>query len=213
MPSSIEGEINPNNAEACLRAHKAGKGILLLVLHMGNWEACGRWLTRNLPAVNAITRRQKPEWFAELVHETRKDIGYHEIDNKNALRPSLRALRNGEMVIMLIDHYIRRGAVQVDFFGHPAMTSAAAALLAMKTGCAVLVGACYRNGDGSWGCEFSDPVETLMTGNRERDYIANTQRYVDIMEQFVRQHPGDWMWMHNRWKKPRGPIRAMEPLD
>lgn len=215
LPGDIEKVIDPINKEACLRAHAEGKGVLLLVPHMGNWEICARWLTSKFPVVHAVARRQKEPWVQKMLERLRGEIGLHLIDNRSGLRQVLAALRRGELVIMMIDQHMRKGAVQVDFFGHPAMTTASAALLAVRTGCNVLVGACYRSEDGGWGCEFSDPVETTISGDRDRDFIVNTQRYVSLMEDFVRAHPEDWMWMHRRWRigRQREPHRANPFLE
>jgi len=200
LPRDIEGVIEPLNKEACLEAYAKGKGVLLIVPHMGNWEVCARWLTQNLPEVNAVVRKQKEPWIEKMLQTFRADTGMKVIYNRDSLRQVLSVLRKGELVIMMIDQHMRKGAVKVDFFGHPAMTSAAAALLAVKTGCEVLVGACYRNENGDWRCEFSDPIETIVTANRDVDYITNTQRYVSMIEKMVREHPEDWMWMHRRWR-------------
>ena len=210
LPKDINAVIKPLNNQVCFEAYAKGNGVILLVPHMGNWEVCARWLTQNLPAVHAVVRKQKEPWLERMLQTFRVDTGLNVIYNKNSLRQVLTVLRRGELVILMIDQHMRRGSVQVDFFGHPAMTSASAALLAVKTGCEVLVGACYRNEDGGWGCEFSDPIETTITDDRDEDYITNTQKYVSIMEEKVREHPEDWMWMHRRWRagKQRDPHRA-----
>jgi len=65
------------------------------------------------------------------------------------------------------------------------------------------VGYCFRFPSGAWGAAFSEPIETLATGDRERDLRANTQRYMIEIEKVIRQHPEDWLWMHRRWKKSK----------
>lgn len=184
-------------------AHEQGKGIIFLVPHMGNWEISARYLVEQIPVAHAVSRRQKPAWLHGIIQETRHGNGIREIDNQGSLHACLAALRRGELVIMLVDQYIARGSVPVQFFGRQAMTSAAPALLATRTGCAVLVGACYRLPDGGFGGTFSPIIETTTCGDRDQDLINNTQRYVSVIEEFVRCHPEQWMWMHDRWKPPR----------
>ncbi len=190
-------------AELLFAAHREGKGVLFLVPHMGNWEVSSRFMTEHLPVVNAVVRQQKPQCVAKLLQEIRAHNGIREIDNRNALRPSLAALRRGETVIMMIDQHMSRGAVEVEFFGLPAMTSAAPALLAMRTGCAVLFGACFRLANGRFGAEMRGPVKTVVTGDRDHDLRENTQNYVRVLEDLVREHPEEWMWMHRRWRIPK----------
>lgn len=196
----MSDHIEVYNAELLFNAHNEGKGVLFLVPHMGNWEISSRFMTEHLPTVNAVVRHQKPQWVADLLREIRSHNGIHEIDNRNALRPSLAALRRGETVIMMIDQHISRGAVEVEFFSLPAMTSAAPALLAMKTGCTVLFGSCFRLENGKFGGKICGPAVTVVTGDRDYDLKMNTQNYVRVLEGFVREHPEEWMWMHRRWR-------------
>ena len=189
------------NPEVFTDTYNREKGIILLVPHMGNWEISARWFAERGYQVHAVTRRQKQPWVTRLVSEIRKRNGIREIDKKNALNPVLRALRRGEIVSMLIDQYARREAVEVQFFGHPAGTVASAATLATRIGCDVMVACCFRFPDGSFGGVFSDPLETTVTGDRDKDLVENTQQYVSAMETFVRKYPHDWMWMHRRWRK------------
>lgn len=196
------------NPDVFLRAYQEGKGIIVLVPHMGNWEVCGRWFAEQGIVHNAVVRRQKKGWVDRIVTSIRKTNRIIEIDKRNGLQKVLRALRRGEMVSMLIDQHAQREAVKVDFFGQPAMTHASAALLAMKTGCKVIVCAGFRHPDGSFGGVFSDPIVTTVTRNRDQDLIDNTQRYVAAIEALVRQNPQDWMWMHRRWKAYKPQIAA-----
>jgi KDO2-lipid IV(A) lauroyltransferase len=196
------------NSDGFLKSYHQGKGIILLVLHMGNWEVCGRWFGEQGVVQNAVVRRQvvrRPSiaWVNRIVSFIRKTNRIVEIDRVNGLRKVLGALRRGEMVSMLIDQHAKREAVEVNFFGNPAMTHASPALLAMRTGCNVMVCSALRHSDGSFGAVFSEPIETTVSANHEQDLIDNTQRYVAAMEVLVRQNPQDWMWMHRRWKTPK----------
>lgn len=196
------------NPDVFLKAYHEGKGIIVLVPHMGNWEVCGRWFAEQGIVHNAVVRRQKKRWVDRIVTSIRRTNRIIEIDKRNGLQKVLRALQRGEMVSMLIDQHAQREAVKVDFFGHPAMTHASVALLAMRTGCKVIVCAGFRHPDGSFGGVFSDPIATTVSGNRDQDLVDNTQRYVTAIEALVRQNPQDWMWMHRRWKTYKPPVAA-----
>ncbi len=181
-------------------AHHRGKGVLVIVPHMGNWELIGRFYHFGGITAHAVSRKQRPEWVARLVSETRRANGLLEIDKRNALRPVMTALKRGETVNLLIDQHARKDAVKTTFFGKPAMTVGSAALLALRTGCSVVVAASFRRPDRGIGVVVSEIIETMQTGNREQDILTNTQHYVDVIERYVRQYPGCWMWMHRRWR-------------
>ncbi len=203
MPSSTYNTkeiIHIVNPDTILSAYAEGKGLIVAVPHMGNWEFEPRWLRENGIVANIVSRSQKQPWVNRLVREIRSVNGVKEIDKRNALKSILSALRRKEAVVMAIDQHSRKEAVVTQFFGKPAMTTASAALLAQKTGCIVMVGACFRCEDGRFGGAFSEPIPTQVTGDRETDLQENTQRYVSEIEKFVRKYPGDWMWMHRRWR-------------
>lgn len=203
--------VHVENPETFFEAYKKGKGIIVLVPHMGNWEVCGRWYGEQGIVQHAVVRRQNQAWLNRVVSEIRRANGIIEIDKKNALRKVLAALHKGEMVSMLIDQHARKEAVLVRFFGQPAMTHSSVARLAIRTGCQVIVCSGFRYHDGSFGGVFSDPIETITTGDRERNVLENTQRYVDVIESFVRRNPQDWMWMHRRWKLPKESLEDSIP--
>jgi len=181
-------------------AYRKGKGLIFLVPHSGNWEIAGRFFHEHGIVTHVVVRRQKQAWLTRLVSEIRVYHGLVEIDKKNALKSVLAALRRGEAVGMLIDQHARNNALETTFFGRPAMTTASAALLALKTDCPVLLAGCYRFPNGFHGGFFSEVLETIRTGDREADLLANTQNYVTAIEGHVRKHPESWLWMHRRWK-------------
>jgi KDO2-lipid IV(A) lauroyltransferase len=209
----MDNLVKVTNSEVFLRAYAEGKGVILLVPHMGNWEVCGRWHGEQGVIQHAVVRQQKQEWMNRIVTSIRSKNLIQEIDKKNGLRKVVAALRRGEMVSILIDQHAQKEAVEVQFFGQPAMTHASVALLAMRTGCHVLVCSGFRYPDGSFGGIFSDPIPTTQTGDREADLVENTQRYVSVLEHYVRENPQDWMWMHRRWKGGGSKERAMESVE
>lgn len=200
----IDELVHVENPEVFFKAYGEGKGIIVLVPHMGNWEVCGRWYGEQGVVQHAVVRRQKQPWVNRIVSAIRKTNRIIEIDKKNALRKVLSALHKGEMVSMLIDQHASKEAVSVQFFGQPAMTHASVARLAIRTGCRVIVCSGFRHPDGSFGGIFSEPIETTVSGDLDRDIFENTQRYAQVIEKYVRLHPQDWMWMHRRWKSPKG---------
>ena len=199
----VDNVFKITNPEMFLNTYSQERGIILLVPHMGNWDIPSRWFYEHGFTTKAITRRQKQEWVTRIVSEIREANGFQEIDKKNALRPALTALRNGEILVMLIDQHARKDAVEVEFLGHPAATVASIPLLVMRTGCDVMIAYSFRYPDGSLGGGFSEPLETISTGDRKRDILENTQLYIAALEVYVREHPQDWLWMHDRWKTLR----------
>ena len=142
-----------------------------------------------------------------LITGMRTLSGNHAIDRSGATREVLRALRNNETIGILIDqNTIRSEGIFVDFFGIPAATTPALATFAIRSGAAVVPGFIR------WDTErqrhilsFEPRVELKQTGNSQDDIVTNTLLFNEILERFVRRFPGQWLWIHKRWKtRPKG---------
>jgi KDO2-lipid IV(A) lauroyltransferase len=97
----------------------------------------------------------------------------------------------------------------VDFFGIPASTTSGLARLAVRTDAAVVPGFLFWDESlGKYRLRFEPPVELARTGDEEADVRENTQRVPRVIEDFVRAHPEQWLWVHKRWKtRPQGEPR------
>ncbi|MCJ7752738.1 MAG: lysophospholipid acyltransferase family protein, partial [Armatimonadetes bacterium] len=148
----------------------------------------------------AIARAQRDTDITDYVRRTREMLGMKVLHRRAAVRGSLRALRNNELLGILLDQNAGDDGVFVDFFGHLASTASGAAAFALKTGAAVLPTFGVRKPDGTHAVEVSEPVPLVNTGDRERDIRENTARYTKIIEDQIRTHPEQWFWLHKRWK-------------
>ncbi|HRG10815.1 MAG TPA: lysophospholipid acyltransferase family protein, partial [Cyclobacteriaceae bacterium] len=96
----------------------------------------------------------------------------------------------------------------VNFFGMPAATPIGATVLALRTGCAVVPTYIYLGEDGKQHMHILPEIPLVITGDEETDLVVNTQNFTNVTEQIVREHPEQWVWMHERWKtKPGEEIR------
>ena len=200
LPRQTEGYIKTINCEGYLQLYELGKGLLVLVPHMGSWEVVARVTLENGVLAHAVVRTQKQPWVTRIMKEIREANGLQVIYKEHALKPVISVLKGGGVVYMLIDQHARREAVVTQFFNRPAMTVASAALIAGRTKCSVMVGCPFRCPDGGMGLEFTEEIKITESGNTELDLQQNTQRFVDVMERYVRKYPGSWMWMHRRWR-------------
>jgi KDO2-lipid IV(A) lauroyltransferase len=95
--------------------------------------------------------------------------------------------------------------VFADFFGRRACTNSGMALLALKTGAAVVPVFLARQGSG-FVAEFGEELLLVRTGDKRKDIETNTQKYNHVLESIIRRYPEQWFWVHQRWKtKPYQP--------
>jgi KDO2-lipid IV(A) lauroyltransferase len=116
----------------------------------------------------------------------------------------LRALRAGGVVAFVIDQHVPgRWGVGVPFFGRLASTVDAPAILAARTGAPVLPAFLFREGFEHHRLVIGDRIP--LPGGRGRDAtIDATARFSHAVEEVVRAHPEQWIWMHRRWKLAEG---------
>jgi KDO2-lipid IV(A) lauroyltransferase len=102
---------------------------------------------------------------------------------------------------ILIDQHIgERDGVVVPFFGRPASTVFAPALIAMRSGPAVLPMWITREGRGRYRVRVGEEVPVRRSGDLRADLVENTARFTAAIEAFIRAHPDHWFWVHRRWK-------------
>ncbi|MFQ6131469.1 MAG: lysophospholipid acyltransferase family protein [Armatimonadota bacterium] len=191
------------------RAAQAGQGLILLCAHVGNWELLGARLARDGWPIWVIAREHNDDYTASLMRRIREANNMRVVP-RDDLRQALRCLRSGEVLGILPDTNVAHGGLLVDFLGRPATTAPGPALFAMRTGAAVMPCFAVRQPDDTYLIEFAEPLNLVDTGDREADLFANTRLMNRAIEDAIRRHPEQWLWMHRRWKSaPDG----QEPSD
>lgn len=186
--------------EEAMRGASLQSGIIFVTLHVGNWEMSGIGHQFRFKNLVAIAKPIKNPWVERFVRAKRSACGLQIVPHRNAVRASLKALKAGKSVGILMDQNIRQGGVFVDFLGRPAATTTLPALLHIRTGAPVIVGCTVRQAEKFKliylpVIKFPEAVEP-----GERVYIY-TQILSDAIGAMVRQQPENWFWLHNRWKR------------
>ncbi|MEN6468540.1 MAG: lysophospholipid acyltransferase family protein, partial [Smithella sp.] len=201
---NLHRRVSVRGMEHYEKACQEGKGVLLFSAHFGNWEFGNAALAILSKPPIFMARILDSHFIEEASTYMRASLGIGNLHKENALRPMLRLLKNGEAIKLLIDQNVAvYEGVFVDYFGRPACTTSGIALLALRTGAAVLPIFTTRMPDGRYLTEIGPKVETVNTGDRDHDVLVNTQNYTKIIEDHVRKYPRQWLWMHQRWKTKR----------
>lgn len=187
------------------RARARGKGIVLVLGHIGNWELTCR-ISRYVQPNAVIAKRSWHPSLDALAERSRAPnrVGTIWRDDPATGRAMLRLFKQAGTLGILIDQDIRDvQSVFVPFFGRPAATPRAAADFALRFGAAVLVVTCHRRGPRPGDGHRLEVVEVPYDGaptDREAEVIRLTAACVALQEQAIRRHPAEWVWMHQRWK-------------
>ena len=188
-------------------ARRRGKGVIFLTGHMSAWELAPFAQALYGYPLHFLVRPIANQRVDALINAYRCRSGNQPIEKNRAARAMLKVLAEGGTVGILSDHNtaIEEG-VFVDFFGIPASTTSGLARLALHTDAAVLPGfLCWDETRRKYCLRFESAVELVRSGNEEADIRENTARFTRIIENYVRAHPEQWLWVHKRWKtRPPG---------
>jgi KDO2-lipid IV(A) lauroyltransferase len=155
--------------------------------------------------MHIIVRPPDHPVLRRIVEVHRQRCGYAMIPKWRALAASLKALRRGEIVVVLMDQSsLRHAGIPVEFFGAKAYTTIGPAVLALRTGCPVVSGFLVRQAPGQHRMIFSREIPVCRTGNLQYDIEQNTRVFTHVIETYVRRYPDHWFWLHRRWKERPG---------
>ncbi len=200
-PENLDSFIQVEGYEHYKAAKAKGKGILWIAAHLGPWELLPAASALKGEPLHIVVRPLDNQYLDEAVNRFRRWGGNTIIPKKQALRVVLEVLKKGESVAFLIDQNItRKEGVFVEFFGRPACTALAPALLALRTDAVVLPVAIFRRGRDRHTIVIGQEIPVIKTGDLEADLVANTARFTKALETFIRQAPDQWFWVHRRWK-------------
>lgn len=184
-------------------ARARGRGVIACTAHFGNFELLAAVHNLKGVPITMITRAMGRSRFNDLWRGARARAGVEDLVVKKGetLRAAVRSLKEGRVLGYVIDqNQPRRRAVFPTFFGVPAATSPAPAVLSLRTGAAVVFVLDVPLEGGRHRVVLEGPLEVPDTGDRDRDVLSFMQDLNDRLERHVRQHPSRWYWLHRRWK-------------
>jgi KDO2-lipid IV(A) lauroyltransferase len=178
-----------------------GRGILVFSGHFGHWELIALLQHRlGYPMAMVASSLSNP-LFNRLLVDLREQCGNRVIPKRNAARPILRTLRDGQAVAILIDQNVRgEGGIFVEFFGMTASTTPALATLSLKSGAPIVPVFSYPLPDGRLLIRYRKPIRPVRNGTLPEDIHALTTHCTRLLEEEIRARPELWLWMHNRWR-------------
>ncbi len=198
----IEGVIGYSNI---VEGRLSGKGVLLLTAHLGNWEVGGLMLAQVKQPVHVVL---VPDIFPGVERERRRlheRCGVTEIRVDRSIVPTLailRALGSNEIVAMQGDRDFDNTGVAAPFFGRKAFFPRGPLRVAMASGATVLPAFIVRLPDGRYRAIVEGPLPIQTAGDRDAALRVNIDRYVAILERYVREYPEQWYCFYPFWDDP-----------
>ena len=198
----VEGVIGYSNI---VEGRLGGKGVLLLTAHLGNWEVGGLMLAQVKQPIHVVL---VPDIFPGVERERRRlheRCGVTEIRVDRSFVPTLAVLRalgaNG-IVAMQGDRDFDNTGVAASFFGREAFFPRGPLRVAMASGATVLPAFIVRMPDGRYRAIVEGPLPIETAGDRDAALRKNVERYVAILERYVREYPEQWYCFYPFWDDP-----------
>jgi len=169
--------------------------------HIGNWEVAGAAIATRGGRLHLIVATPTSPGVARLVHCLRTGWGVIPHAREKSLLPLARALRRGELVGTAVDQWPARHAVPVTFLNQPTPFASGLFDYAIRTGVPVVAIWAIRTNQNSATPEYA--VTTELVWDREepvRSADDLVTRWVRMLENVIRCHPDQYLWMHERWK-------------
>jgi lauroyl/myristoyl acyltransferase len=201
--------------ELITQARSEGRGVILALPHSGNWDAAGAWLADWLgEPFLTIAERLRPESLYRRFLAYRESLGMKVTPLTGGPKPGSEVLRqwlnDGGVSCLLVDRNFGTGGVPVDFFGRPALMPSGAALLAARTGAALLPAVPRFDGAG-WRIQVHPEVPVTGEGRLATRVGTAMQAVADVFTEGLGEHPEDWHMLGRIWADvpPDPPRRAV----
>ncbi len=177
-----------------------GRGGIYILGHIGNWELHGIYFAIKGYQVNAIAREVYIDALNKKLVKIRESMGMSILYRDRDQREMLRCLRRNEFLAVLLDQEVRRiQGIFVDFFGKPCYTPVGPVVLALHADCPIVMGRIARKGDHHI-LKVDPPIYIERNGSKEEIIRRYTALVTQRLEEYIREEPSQWVWMHRRWR-------------
>ncbi|MEU2669619.1 phosphatidylinositol mannoside acyltransferase [Streptomyces sp. NPDC007164] len=201
-PARIKASIEVTDAHRLTDGLDAGRGVILALPHLGNWDLAGAWVTTDLKVpFTTVAERLKPETLYDRFVAYREGLGMEVLPHSGgaAFGTLARRLRAGGLVCLVADRDLSASGVEVTFFGNTARMPAGPALLAQQTGALLLPVTLSYDDTPVMKARIHAPVELPESGDRTGKTSSMTQALADAFAVGIADHPEDWHMLQRLW--------------
>ncbi|RMF76340.1 MAG: hypothetical protein D6738_01640 [Acidobacteria bacterium] len=195
-------------------AHAEGRGVIVFSAHYGNWELVAQQQALAGYPLDLIARPLDNPYLERRFRRWREQCGNRVLGKHGVLRRAVATLRAGRALAILIDqNATARPRLFVPFLGRPAATTPTLGRLAVRLGAPVVPVVSRPRDDGGYRIDYHPPLGAPSGLDDEARARWLTLEATRMIERWIREEPGCWMWMHDRWKSRPEPDETVEPAE
>ncbi|MBT2441440.1 phosphatidylinositol mannoside acyltransferase [Streptomyces sp. ISL-36] len=180
----------------------SGRGVILALPHLANWDLAGVWVTRSLGVpFTTVAERLKPETLYDRFVAYRESLGMEVLPHTGgaAFGTLARRLRAGGLICLVADRDLSASGTEVTFFGETARMPAGPAMLAQQTGALLLPVTLWYDDTPVMKGRVHAPVDVPESGTRAEKTSVMTQALADAFATGIADHPEDWHMLQRLW--------------
>lgn len=201
-PSRIHSFIvNIQGEEILQDLLRDGKGAIILTGHIGNWELLAGWLASRGYPIHAVVRDPNDVDVACMLADFREKVGLKTFSKYNIMLGAAKLARKGAFLAILADQDAGREGIHAPFMGVECSTPGGPAALSHLAGVPVIPLVSYRKEPFKHEIVIYPPLPDPKEENRSRRIEIVTRLANQVLEDMIRKHPEQWLWLHRRWKK------------
>ncbi|MFF8405085.1 phosphatidylinositol mannoside acyltransferase [Streptomyces sp. NPDC015684] len=189
----------------------SGRGVVLALPHLANWDLAGAWVTTKLGTpFTTVAERLEPETLYDRFVAYREGLGMEVLPHSggSAFGTLARRLRDGGLVCLVADRDLSASGVEVDFFGETARMPAGPALLAQQTGALLLPVTLWYDDSPVMKGQVHPPIEVPESGTRAEKTSVMTQALANAFATGIADHPEDWHMLQRLWLADLDPAKG-----
>ncbi|MDD4956066.1 MAG: lysophospholipid acyltransferase family protein [Candidatus Omnitrophica bacterium] len=181
------------------KALESGKGLILLSLHLGNWELGGAIIGGLNYPISAIILEQPDRKVNDFFVKQRAINGLRSIPLGISIKECYKVLKRNEILAIVGDKDYTNTGIPVEFFGRKAIMPKGAAAFALRTGAPIVFTVVTRMEGDKFCMFFEEPIYPESTGRDEDDVKALMTRYISKFESYIRSYPDQWYVFRKIW--------------
>jgi KDO2-lipid IV(A) lauroyltransferase len=199
IPRLEDRVVIEGHEELAARARE-GQPALLMTAHLANWEVIFDALRLHTKPITAVYRKANNPLVDEMIAEVRlRGVAGLAPKGPAGARIVLSDLKQGGHVVMLVDQKLSSG-IEAPFFGRPAATAPAIATFALRLDCPVFPIRVQRLGGARFKVSIEKPWRFASTDDHDADVLKAMTQINTRLEDWIRERPDQWLWMHRRWR-------------
>jgi lauroyl/myristoyl acyltransferase len=207
-PDGLVAGFGCDGLEHLEAATAGGRGAIIALPHLGNWDVGGAWLTSIGYRLTVVAEPVEPAELFDWFVATRERLGMRVVPlGPDAGGILLRDLRDGRVVCLVCDRDLTGDGIPVTFFDETTRLPGGPAVLAFRTGAPILPVGIYFGPDGTHHARILPPLHAERRGRMRDDVSRVTQQLADRFEELIRAAPDQWLMLQPNWPSDAPPTR------